>query len=275
MLNEYRKQVIDFYTRRTDYDNDFTRDRALHLLDVSLSQPGERVLDVATGTGFIALEVARQVGDSGSVVGIDITASFLESAREKANLANIHNVEFIEVSESDYQPITSDRFDRIYCSHAIVIFTDIPDTFRRWHNWLKPTGTIAFTSHSTTSFFTTQIVEACRSQGIELPRIHDILGTRESCENILSETGFIIDRFDPVDLGKWLTVEEAKSYWNATLWLHPSNPLVDLPAETTAAIKADYDRQIESIAVDGKIWFENITFYVSAKPIRAGFTGFG
>jgi len=47
-------------------------------------QPGERVLDIACGTGVVARQVARQIGDGGSITGIDLNEGMLEMARAQA-----------------------------------------------------------------------------------------------------------------------------------------------------------------------------------------------
>ena len=57
------------------------RERAADLAGVG---PGDRVLDVATGTGDLAIELRRRIGDGGEVVGLDFSESMLELAREKA-----------------------------------------------------------------------------------------------------------------------------------------------------------------------------------------------
>jgi len=57
------------------------RERAADLAAVA---PGDRVLDVATGTGDLAVELARRVGGTGEVVGLDFSESMLEIARDKA-----------------------------------------------------------------------------------------------------------------------------------------------------------------------------------------------
>jgi demethylmenaquinone methyltransferase / 2-methoxy-6-polyprenyl-1,4-benzoquinol methylase len=57
------------------------RQRAADLANVGV---GDRVLDVATGTGDLAIELRGRVGDSGEVVGLDFSEGMLELAREKA-----------------------------------------------------------------------------------------------------------------------------------------------------------------------------------------------
>src|SRR3712207_1412490 len=52
--------------------------------DLAALGPGNRALDVATGTGDLAIELARRVGPEGEVVGSDFAEGMLELAREKA-----------------------------------------------------------------------------------------------------------------------------------------------------------------------------------------------
>src|SRR6476469_8681593 len=55
---------------------------ALPLLDLTDLQPGERVLDLATGTGMLARLAARRVTPGGAVTGLDLNAEMLKVARE-------------------------------------------------------------------------------------------------------------------------------------------------------------------------------------------------
>src|SRR5919107_4754462 len=65
------------------------RERAADLAEL---RPGDRALDVATGTGDLAIELARRVGPQGEVVGSDFSEGMLERARSKA--AGVPNVRF-------------------------------------------------------------------------------------------------------------------------------------------------------------------------------------
>src|SRR5213596_4073775 len=57
------------------------RERAADLAAVG---PGDRALDVATGTGDLAIELARRVGPEGSVIGSDFSEAMLDLARQKS-----------------------------------------------------------------------------------------------------------------------------------------------------------------------------------------------
>lgn len=111
----YKQEIIDFYNARTNYDNEATLNRAIALFDYATPYPGQSVLDVATGTGNIALKAAQKVGTSGSVIGIDIATELLKIAQQKIQAENLFNVGLIEVDAEAYQP-EPDKFDAIYCS---------------------------------------------------------------------------------------------------------------------------------------------------------------
>jgi protein-L-isoaspartate(D-aspartate) O-methyltransferase len=115
MSNDYQRQVIDFYARRHDYDNHFTQARALKLVNYLYLQKSQSVLDVATGTGFIAVAIAPKVK---SVIGIDFTPAMIARAEKKLEELNIENIDLInaDIAAIDF---AESSFDLITCSMAI------------------------------------------------------------------------------------------------------------------------------------------------------------
>jgi ubiquinone/menaquinone biosynthesis C-methylase UbiE len=69
-----------------------------HLLALAALAPGERVLDVACGTGLVALRAAAHVGPNGAVVGTDISEAMIERVRREAGRRGLETV-------------TAERFD--------------------------------------------------------------------------------------------------------------------------------------------------------------------
>ncbi len=74
------------------------RERAADIASVG---PGDRVLDVATGTGDLAVELARRVGPAGEVVGMDFSPAMLELAREKAPELRFEQGNALELAYDD------------------------------------------------------------------------------------------------------------------------------------------------------------------------------
>ncbi|MBD6620610.1 methyltransferase domain-containing protein [Komarekiella sp. 'clone 1'] len=74
---QYKQKVINFFNSRTTYDNDYTIHRALPLLERIQLQKGQKVLDMATGTGIIAIAAAQIIGSEGKVIGVDFSSGML------------------------------------------------------------------------------------------------------------------------------------------------------------------------------------------------------
>ncbi|MDF5723968.1 MAG: class I SAM-dependent methyltransferase [Rhizonema sp. PD37] len=260
----YKTEVIDFYNARTNYDNDVTRNRAIALFDYATPLPGQSVLDVATGTGNIAIEAAKKVGTNGSVIGIDIATELLKIAQQKIQAENLSNVQLIEVDAEAYQP-ESNEFDAIYCSYAIVLFPNIPTIIRNWYRFLKSGGFIAFTCSSEDSYLALSIVEACAKNGIILPNLHELLGTPDRIKHVLTQAKFNLIAIHPRQLGTYLSLEKAQSKWNGQLWLHTDNPLRELKPEKISLIKASYDDALAALKTEQGVWHEELIYYVIAR----------
>ena len=224
------------------------------------------MLDVATGTGNIAIAASRIVGNEGSVIGIDIATDLLTIAHQKIQAAGLTNIQLIAIDAEEFNA-NDQRFDAIFCSYAIMLFADIPATLEKWYRWLKSDGFIAFTSFAENSFLTPVKVEVCRRYGVTLPNLHFPLGTPERCEQLLSKIGFQNIKVHAEQRGTYLSLEQAKNRWDGRFWLHPEDPLPTLAAETIQQIKAAYDAEIEALATEQGVWDEGMTFYVTAERV--------
>ncbi len=82
----------------------------------NLSQ-GDKALDLCTGTGSVAVELAKQVGEKGFVVGLDFSRGMLEKAKEKALRDHLNQFTVVQANASAL-PFKSSCFDGVTCSHA-------------------------------------------------------------------------------------------------------------------------------------------------------------
>jgi demethylmenaquinone methyltransferase/2-methoxy-6-polyprenyl-1,4-benzoquinol methylase len=112
------------------------RRRAADLARVS---PRDRVLDVATGTGDLALELARRVGPGGEVVGTDFSERMLELARGKA--AGSPGVRF-EMANAMALPYPDASFDAATVGFGARNFADLPVGIREMARVVRPGGRV-------------------------------------------------------------------------------------------------------------------------------------
>lgn len=262
ILNPYQQEIKAFYDARTSYDNDFTYRRALPLLELAQLQPGQQILDVATGTGIIAIAAAEKVGTEGKVIGVDFSPGMLNQARQKIAAAGLQNIQLIEAN-AEIISFEAASFDAIFCATAIVLLKDIPTALKNWHNYLKPGGIVAFSCWSETSFFTPVIMKVCAKCGFDLPNLHELLGSPERCSDLLQEIGFQDIAIKTEQFGKYLSLDEAKNYWKGKWLCANGHPLLQLSNQQIEQLKAEFSAEIEMLVTDKGVWHETTTFFVT------------
>ncbi|MGQ9801433.1 MAG: arsenite methyltransferase [Candidatus Saccharicenans sp.] len=102
-------------------------------------KPGEIVLDLGSGGGIDCFLAARQVGQEGLVIGVDMTPEMLERARAAAINGNYNNVEF-RLGEIENLPVADSAVDVIISNCVINLSTDKPRVFREAFRVLRPGG---------------------------------------------------------------------------------------------------------------------------------------
>jgi demethylmenaquinone methyltransferase/2-methoxy-6-polyprenyl-1,4-benzoquinol methylase len=119
----------------------FNRDKYWRKFAVSKIEPqaGEQVLDVATGTGALALELARKIGKKGKVVGVDFSAQMLSRAQDKRAKTRCHNLELI-CAKMEVLPFPDNAFDCVSTSFALRNVTKVEQTVREMTRVLKTGG---------------------------------------------------------------------------------------------------------------------------------------
>ncbi len=101
---------------------------------------GHKVLDLAGGTGDLAIEFAKQVGDSGRVVLADINAAMLEQGRRRVVDAGVAgHVDTAQV-DAENLPFEDNHFDRITMAFGLRNVTDKDAALRSMYRVLKPGG---------------------------------------------------------------------------------------------------------------------------------------
>ncbi len=100
--------------------------------------PGGHVLDLCCGTGDLALQLARRVGRSGQVVGLDFSPAMLAIAQRRAQqLLPGYSLEWV-LGNALALPFANHRFDAITMGYGLRNVTDIPQALREIYRVLKP-----------------------------------------------------------------------------------------------------------------------------------------
>ena len=103
--------------------------------------PGETVLDLGSGAGFDAFLAAQRVGESGKVIGVDMTPEMVQKARTNAEKLNISNVEF-RMGEIEKLPVSDSSVDLVISNCVINLSPDKSAVFGEIYRSLKPGGRI-------------------------------------------------------------------------------------------------------------------------------------
>jgi len=100
---------------------------------------GETVLDLGSGAGFDSFLAAARVGDSGRVIGVDMTPDMIARARKNAEKSGYANVEF-RPGEIDCLPVEDNSVDLVISNCVINLAPDKSKVFSEAFRVLKPGG---------------------------------------------------------------------------------------------------------------------------------------
>jgi SAM-dependent methyltransferase len=114
---------------------------AARLIELAGLQPGQRVLDVACGTGAVTRLAAPRVGGSGRVVGLDVNAAMLAVAGSLP-AAEGAPIEWLQASALA-MPLPRAAFDAVLCQQGLQQFPDRPAALREMRRVLRPGGRLA------------------------------------------------------------------------------------------------------------------------------------
>jgi SAM-dependent methyltransferase len=241
----------------------------LWALDQAAPRSGEQVVDVGCGCGASVLELARRVGPSGAVVGVDVSEPMLGQARERVAGAGFANTTLMLADASTAQ-LGVAKFDLVFSRFGVMFFRNPVQAFANLKQALKPEGRIAFVCWQPLKANPVFLVPLKAAGAFGPPRVAPqpdepgpfAFGDPERVRRILGDAGLREVMFTPHDLTMRMAgpgdVAAAEEY--ATQTGPVARVLADLAPEARAAARAAvrdalrrYDGP-DGIALAGAIW---------------------
>jgi SAM-dependent methyltransferase len=160
-------------------------------------KPGEVVLDLGSGGGFDAFLAAQEVGETGFVIGVDMTPSMLSKARGNTEKGQFKNVEF-RLGEIENLPVADNTVDVIISNCVINLSPDKSRVFKDAYRVLKPGGRLAISD----VVASTELPESMRNDPVVHSACVGGASTVSELEEILKDSGFSDVKILPKDESK-------------------------------------------------------------------------
>jgi SAM-dependent methyltransferase len=165
-------------------------------IGIASLKPGESVLDLGSGGGLDCFLSAKQVGENGRVIGVDMTPEMIERARAAAERMNIRNVEFRQ-GFLEQLPVEDNSIDVVISNCVINLTPDKFKVFAEMRRVLKPGGRIAVSDVVSNGPVPAALRENVEAWGACLGGALEV----KEWERGLREAGFEDIRIEPKDAG--------------------------------------------------------------------------
>jgi SAM-dependent methyltransferase len=155
---------------------------------------GESVLDLGSGAGFDCFLAAQEVGETGRVVGVDMTPEMVEKARANAGQNDADNVEF-RLGEIEHLPVSDGSIDVVISNCVVNLSPDKPQVFDEACRVLRPGGRLAISD----VVLTAAVPDEVRADPDSVAACVAGASTIDRLEAILANAGFESVNISPKD----------------------------------------------------------------------------
>jgi ubiquinone/menaquinone biosynthesis C-methylase UbiE len=209
---------------------------------------GDHVLDLASGTGEPAISIALKVGDEGSVLATDASATMLEAAKSRAEKLNLRNISF-QVCPMEELPFEADSFDAITCRFGLMQSDDAVATLAGARRVLKPGKRMAVMVHGAK--------EKNTQYSVVRAAVFAFLGAEDNATDIrrfrFSGPGELTELFEAAgftgveeeEISEIVTRPAGQNFWRSMVERTFGTKVVDLRADQRAALDDAIERAFE------------------------------
>ncbi|MFN2465998.1 MAG: class I SAM-dependent methyltransferase [Candidatus Dormibacteria bacterium] len=210
-------------------------------------EPGNKVLDICCGSGSTALPAAREGGEFGTVLGVDLAEGLLELAARKAAVEGLRNVQF---RQADFERMTfpANSCEAVVCQFGVFFLDDMAGAVRRMWTFVAPGGCLAVTTWGARVLepVSTYFRDRLRQTRPELLRdspMVDRVSTPEGLRSLFGEAG--VTELDIVEEESLLPLEDPHDYWLSLLGSGSRRIVEALGAAEAAGVRDDVAAYVE------------------------------
>lgn len=259
-----------FNRAAADYDSPalrffgFCADRLVMRLNPG---PGEKILDIAAGTGAVTLAAAQAVGPSGRVIAVDLAEGMFERLARKIEKFGIGNVD-LHVMDAAALKFRRDYFHGVACSFGLFFLNDMPAALTGWVRVLRSGGTLMFTAFGPSAFEPMKrlLLARLEHEGVDTgasARVGNRLSDPEACRALLTDAGLADVGVETEQLGYHLL--KAEDWWEV-VWGAGLRGLVEqLPLARREAVRAAHLAEIAPLMTDKGLWLDITVHFASGK----------
>jgi ubiquinone/menaquinone biosynthesis C-methylase UbiE len=220
-------------------------------------QPGDVILELASGTGDTGFLAADRVGPSGRVISTDLSPGMLAAAKRRAVKLGITNVDF-RTLDAERMDLEDASIDGVLCRWGYMLLPDPHAAFRETHRLLRRRGRLAFSVWAAPeeNRWETLLDDILVSERVVEPPDYDAVGNMfslakpERVEQLLAATGFSDPKFEEVPvLWRYRDVDD---YWEMEAELPGtlSESIRRLDPERLAAVRSRVAEALEPYRTD-------------------------
>lgn len=231
---------------------------------------GDKILDIATGTGLVATTLAKAI-EPGRVHAIDLSEGMLQQLEKSIGTLGITNID-LQLMDAESLEFDKEYFDTVVSSFGLFFMSDMLASLKEWVRVIKPGGSIIFTSFGRDAFqpMTRLILDRLENYGVEIPKDRTKMGwynlsTEEQGTALMKQAGLTDIEVTNKQLGFHLS--SATQWWDV-VWNAGFRGLVDrVPEEKLDMFRQEHLAEIEALKIDDGIWLDvDVLFFKAAKP---------
>lgn len=226
---------------------------AAELVDLAGLRAGERVLDLACGTGVVTRLAAQRVGDAGAVAGVDINPGMLAVARSETPPGMA--IEWYQAS-AEVLPLPDETFDVVLCQMGLQFFPDKEAALQETRRVLAPGGRLVMNLPGPTPPSLAILAEALARHVSPQSAafVHQVFSLHDpdEIEHLLSDAGF--REVEAQSSPKTLRLPAPQDFlWQYVYSTPLAGTVAQMDEESRAALERDMVARWQTFAEDGAL----------------------